>query len=67
MQSIKPDKEALVYLKDHAQEFGIRQDQIMVGGESAGGGLCAAVCLMDGKGPKIRQRRFPNAPVSHAG
>lgn len=37
---------ALVYLKGHAQEFGIRQDQIMVGGESAGGGLCAAVCLM---------------------
>lgn len=37
---------ALVYLKDHAQELGIRQDQIMVGGESAGGGLCAAVCLM---------------------
>ena len=37
---------ALVYLKDHAQELGIRRDQIMVGGESAGGGLCAAVCLM---------------------
>ena len=37
---------ALVYLKNHAQEFGIRRDQIMVGGESAGGGLCAAVCLM---------------------
>ena len=37
---------ALVYLKDHARELGIRQDQIMVGGESAGGGLCAAVCLM---------------------
>ena len=33
---------ALVYLKDHAQEFGIQRDQIMVGGESAGGGLCAA-------------------------
>lgn len=33
---------ALVYLKDHAQEFGIRRDQIMVGGESAGGGLCTA-------------------------
>ena len=32
---------ALVYLKDHAQELGIRQNQIMVGGESAGGGLCA--------------------------
>ena len=37
---------ALVYLKDHAQELGIRRDQIMVGRESAGGGLCAAVCLM---------------------
>lgn len=37
---------ALVYLKNHAQEFGIQRDQIMVGGESAGGGLCAAVCLM---------------------
>ena len=37
---------ALVYLKDHARELGIRRDQIMVGGESAGGGLCAAVCLM---------------------
>ena len=33
---------ALVYLKDHAREFGILQDQIMVSGESAGGGLCAA-------------------------
>ena len=32
---------ALVYLKDHAQELGIRRDQIMVGGGSAGG-LCAA-------------------------
>ena len=34
---------ALVYLKDHAQESGIRRNRIMVGGESAGGGLCAAV------------------------
>ena len=37
---------ALVYLKDHAAELGVRSDQIMVGGESAGGGLCAAVCMM---------------------
>lgn len=36
----------LVYIKDHAKELGIRKDQIMVGGESAGGGLCAAVCLL---------------------
>lgn len=37
---------ALLYLKEHAAELGIRKDQIMVGGESAGGGLCAAVCMM---------------------
>lgn len=36
---------ALVYLKDHAGELGVRTDQIMVGGESAGGGLAAAVCM----------------------
>ncbi len=36
---------ALVYLKNHAAELGIRSDQIMVGGESAGGGLAAAVCM----------------------
>ena len=38
--------EALLYLKDHAEELGVRTDQIMVGGESAGGGLCAALCMM---------------------
>ncbi len=37
--------EALLYMKDHAEEFGIRTDQIMVGGESAGGGLAAALCM----------------------
>ena len=36
---------ALVYLKEHASELGVRSDQIMVGGESAGGGLAAAVCM----------------------
>ena len=36
---------ALVWLKDHAEELGVRDDQIMVGGESAGGGLAAAVCM----------------------
>lgn len=38
--------DALLYLKQHAKELGIRPDQIMVGGESAGGGLCIAVCMM---------------------
>lgn len=37
---------ALIYMKNHVRELGIRRDQIMVGGESSGGGLCAAVCLM---------------------
>ena len=36
---------ALLYMKKHAAELGVREDQLMVGGESAGGGLCAAVCI----------------------
>ena len=36
---------ALLYMKEHAAELGAREDQLMVGGESAGGGLCAAVCI----------------------
>lgn len=38
---------ALVYLRDHAPELGVRSDQIMVGGESAGGGLTAALCMYE--------------------
>ena len=38
--------EALLWMKDNAEALGIRKDQIMVGGESAGGGLCAALCMM---------------------
>lgn len=36
----------LLYMKEHAGDFGIRKDQLMVGGESAGGGLCASLCMM---------------------
>lgn len=36
---------ALLYMKKHAAELEIRQNQIMVGGESAGGGLTAALCM----------------------
>lgn len=36
---------ALLYLKEHAQDLGCNVDQIMVGGESAGGGLTAALCM----------------------
>lgn len=38
--------DALLYVKNHAEELGIRDDQIMIGGESAGGGLCAALAMM---------------------
>ena len=37
---------ALLYLKEHAEELGVRSDQIMVGGESAGGGMTAAICML---------------------
>ena len=37
---------ALKYMAAHAGELGIRPDQIFVGGESAGGGLCAALCIL---------------------
>ena len=36
----------LLYIKDHAKELGINPDQIMVGGESAGGGLAAAISML---------------------
>ena len=37
--------EALLYLWNHAVELGVDRTRIIVGGESAGGGLAAAVCL----------------------
>jgi acetyl esterase/lipase len=43
--AIQDSYKALLYMKDHADELGIRSDQIMVGGESAGGGLAAALCM----------------------
>ncbi len=36
---------ALEYMWDHADALGIDRERIIVGGESAGGGLAAAVCL----------------------
>ncbi len=38
--------QSLLWLKEHAAELGIRDDQIFVGGDSAGGGLTASVTLM---------------------
>ncbi len=37
---------ALLYIKDHAEELGINPNQIMVGGESAGGGMTAAIAML---------------------
>ena len=37
---------ALQYMWDHAEDMGIDRTRIIVGGESAGGGLAAAVCLL---------------------
>lgn len=38
--------EALLYMKENCRQLGINADQLMVGGESAGGGLCAALTMM---------------------
>ena len=37
---------ALRYLKEHADELGVNPQKLMVGGESAGGGLTAALCML---------------------
>lgn len=37
--------EALLYLRDHSAELGVNPAMLMVGGESAGGGLTAALCM----------------------
>ncbi|MDO5121027.1 MAG: alpha/beta hydrolase [Erysipelotrichaceae bacterium] len=47
---------ALVYMHEHAEELDIDVQRIIVGGESAGGGLAAAVCLYN--------RDHGNIPVS---
>ena len=36
---------ALLYLKDHSEELNFNSSKIMVGGESAGGGLTASLCM----------------------
>ena len=35
----------LKYLKEHTEELGVNDSQLMVGGESAGGGLTVALCM----------------------
>ena len=47
--------QALLWMNDNTEQLGIRENQLLVGGESAGAGLAAAVCLYsrDKKGPAI--------------
>jgi len=43
--ALEDSYEALLWMKRHAKELGIRDNQLMVGGDSAGGGLTAALTL----------------------
>jgi acetyl esterase/lipase len=43
--ALEDSYDALLWMKDHVKELGIRDDQLMVGGDSAGGGLTAALTL----------------------
>ncbi|MBQ7063694.1 MAG: alpha/beta hydrolase [Firmicutes bacterium] len=56
--------EALVYMYEHAEQWGIDPRKIMVGGESAGGGLAVAVCMMArDKGTVPVRFQFPLYPM----
>lgn len=55
---------ALQWLRDHAAELGVRSDQLFVGGDSAGGGLTAALCLYArDKGDVAVAYQFPLYPM----
>jgi len=41
--ALEDSYEALLWMKSHAKELGVRDNQLMVGGDSAGGGLTAAL------------------------
>ena len=43
--ALEDSYQTLLWIKNHAKELGINDNQIMVGGESAGGGLTAALTL----------------------
>lgn len=46
---------ALAYMRDQADELGFDPERLMIGGESAGGGLTAALCMLarDRGGPAV--------------
>ena len=44
--AVKDCYKALLYMQSHAEELGIDERKLIVGGESSGGGLTAAVCML---------------------
>jgi len=55
---------ALRWLRDHAAELNVSSEQLFVGGDSAGGGLAAAVCLhARDKGDVAIAAQFPLYPM----
>jgi acetyl esterase len=59
---------SLLWLTEHASELGIDPARIAVGGDSAGGALAAAVCLMarDRGGPAIAAQVLEVPATDHA-
>ena len=55
---------ALLWLKNHAEELGVDENMIMVGGESAGGGLTAALCMLAHDRDEVKiSYQFPLYPM----
>lgn len=55
---------ALVWLSTHAKELGADENHIIVGGESAGGGLCAALCMLAHDRGEVKiSYQFPIYPM----
>ena len=55
---------ALQWMKQHRRQLGIESEKLVVGGESAGGGLCAALCLYTrDRGEKCIGMQLPLYPM----
>ena len=62
--ALKDCYRALLWIKKNADRLGIDDRQIMVGGESAGGGLTAALCILAKDRSKVRIAwQFPLYPM----
>ncbi len=52
------------YMSDNAEQLGISRDMITVGGESAGGGLAAALCIYErDRGGPVPEMQLPLYPM----